>query len=340
MPKSIDVGDFAAKLALLAKRLSWSRVKLAQEVRVDRSLVTRWLAGKSRPSDHSFMRLNAAVSRVLTDFTAADWDLPADQFARRLGLTAGAVPRAAQAPSRTTISCLRHPGEVASGSPYLGLWAGFYQSLSNRGRPVPCVARFAVDELGLRFSWSLGNFSGEGPALVTRSNIHCPVEMRPPCCRLLTFALNAVADTHAAIVDGLLSGVGRDGAPAAGRILLFHLHDKEGAPRFESLGAACGRLSERAASEAARTGDPFAVVREIAPVEMLRLVCPRVGVAPENDAADHVLRASAKRSLGMGRLALNSLPANAPLRLVRSNLQHALGIAQASEAQPVARLAS
>ena len=35
MPKSVDVEDFAATLALLAKRLNWSRAKLAQQVGVD-----------------------------------------------------------------------------------------------------------------------------------------------------------------------------------------------------------------------------------------------------------------------------------------------------------------
>jgi hypothetical protein len=48
MPKSVDVEDFAVKLALLAKRLNWSRAKLAQQVGVDKSLAARWLNG-SKP---------------------------------------------------------------------------------------------------------------------------------------------------------------------------------------------------------------------------------------------------------------------------------------------------
>jgi transcriptional regulator with XRE-family HTH domain len=323
MPKSIAVDDFAAKLALLAKRLNWSRAKLAQEVGVDKSLAARWRAGDTRPSDHTFMRLNAAAARMLPGLNAADWDLPVEQFSRRLGLAVAAGANGA--PPRTILAGLRHPAKVEWGAPYLGLWAGVYQSLSNWGRPLLCVTRFAVDELGLRFSWSVGDFSGEGPALATHSHIHCIMELHPLYDRLFTLIFNAVHDTRAAVIDGLICGVGTDGTPAAGPILLLHLDDSV-EPSFEALSAACGRIDERAASEAARAGDPFAVIRDLVPVDILRLICPTLGVARDGDAIDHLLRAPPQRSLGMGRLTLNRVPANEPLRVARANLRRALGL--------------
>ena len=86
MPKSVDVEDFAAKLALLAKRLNWSRAKLAQQVGVDKSLAARWLNGNSRPTGNSLMQLTSAVAQRDRRFTAADWDLTPEQFSRRLGI--------------------------------------------------------------------------------------------------------------------------------------------------------------------------------------------------------------------------------------------------------------
>jgi hypothetical protein len=167
------------------------------------------------------------------------------------------------------------------------------------------------------------------------------MEVRPLYDRLLTFTFNAVPDTHAAIIDGLICGVGNDGAPAAGPILLFHLHDGTGVtPSFEALSAVCMRLGELAASEAARTGDPFAVMRDIAAIDVLHRVCPRIGVERQGHGVDHLLRAPAKRSLGMGRMTLKSLPANASLREVRSNLRRILGIEPAREVRPAACLAS
>ena len=93
MPKSADVEDFAAKLAVLTKRLNWSRAKLAQQVGVDKSLAARWLNGNSRPTGNSLMQLTTAVAQAIEGFNAADWDLTPSSsraasdlmVARRLG---------------------------------------------------------------------------------------------------------------------------------------------------------------------------------------------------------------------------------------------------------------
>src|SRR3954452_19538154 len=108
MPRSVDVEDFSAKLALVSKRLNWSRAKLAQQVGVDKSLAARWLNGNSRPTGNSLMLLTAAVAQMVDGFTAADWDLTPGQFARRLGIEA-APPLAlvgASAPGRIALSGL------------------------------------------------------------------------------------------------------------------------------------------------------------------------------------------------------------------------------------------
>ena len=51
MPKSVDIEDFAAKLALVRQQLDWSRAKLAQQVGIDKSLAGRWTNGVSRPTN-------------------------------------------------------------------------------------------------------------------------------------------------------------------------------------------------------------------------------------------------------------------------------------------------
>lgn len=62
MPKSVEIENFAAKLALLAKRLNWSRAKLAQQVGIDKSHVARWLNGYSRPTANNLMQLTTAAA--------------------------------------------------------------------------------------------------------------------------------------------------------------------------------------------------------------------------------------------------------------------------------------
>jgi hypothetical protein len=234
---------------------------------------------------------------------------------------------------------LHHPHKPEWGSPYLGLWAGFFQSLSNWGRPLLCVTRFAVDDLGLRFAWSVGGFSGEGPALASHSYIHCILEVQPLYDKVYMFVFNAVRDTQAAVMDGLICGAGTDGTPAASPILLFRIDDEgHESPAFEAMATTAGQIYEHAASEAARTGDPFAVVRELAPLDVLRTVCPTVGLARDDGGVDHVLRVPGKRS--MGKMTLNSLPENEPLRAVRANLRRALGLEEPHKVRLVRTSAS
>src|SRR5258708_38705189 len=101
MPKAVEIEDFAAKLGLVCKRLNWSRAKLAQQVGIDKSLIGRWLAGASRPTGNSLMRLNDAVSKSLPDFTAASWDLASAALAAHLGVAAVPI---AESTSLTSIS--------------------------------------------------------------------------------------------------------------------------------------------------------------------------------------------------------------------------------------------
>ena len=114
MPKSVDVEDFAVKLALLTKRLNWSRPKLAQQVGVDKSLAARWFNGSSRPSGNSLMQLTSAVAQAIDGFTAADWDLTPTQFSLRLGLGG---PAAAAAGRRAGVTAhARRPAQPSAGA--------------------------------------------------------------------------------------------------------------------------------------------------------------------------------------------------------------------------------
>ena len=157
MPKSVDVEDFAAKLALLTKRLNWSRAKLAQQVGVDKSLAARWLNGNSRPTGNSLMQLTTAVAQVDRRLHRGRLGPHTRSSSRAAsGSSRGAAIRAAAAGRRTrlTLSGLRNPPPAATwGGAYVGLWAGFYQSFTNRGVVRLCAAEFAIDDGGLRFAY-------------------------------------------------------------------------------------------------------------------------------------------------------------------------------------------
>jgi len=72
-------------LRLVLKLLSMSAAKLASELAVDKSVVSRWLNGSVQPSAHNLSRLSAFVAGHLAGFRALDWERTPDSLAERFG---------------------------------------------------------------------------------------------------------------------------------------------------------------------------------------------------------------------------------------------------------------
>jgi len=80
------IADLPAKLDLLLKAMSLSRVGLAQKLGVDKSLVGRWLAGKVHPSEHNLARFAEIAAESLPGFRLADLHGASDALARKFGI--------------------------------------------------------------------------------------------------------------------------------------------------------------------------------------------------------------------------------------------------------------
>ena len=325
MPKSVDVEDFAAKLGLLVKRLNWSRAKLAQQVGVDKSLVARWLNANSRPTGNSLMRITAVAGQV-TGFTAADWDLPLAQFARRLGNETSPVARTQ---TRMTFAGLKNPPSENWRDPYLGTWAGFHQWFGPRGFIRVSASRFDVDALGARFTFMTGAYGGSGPVLAVHSHVSCLIELQTLANHFCFYSFNAVRDPLAMVLDGLQVAVGPDGTPAAVPIVMFRIDaDGAGVPSdLDAFRPALTALNQRIEQEFARTGDPLAGVRALAPAEFLSGLFPKPEFFTPDGRIGHALRISAERSLSAGRVVFGG-PRFAELQDVPGNLRLALGLGE------------
>src|SRR6185503_18603172 len=117
-----------------------------------------------------------------------------------------------------------NPPAATWGAAYAGLWAGFYQSFTNRGIVRMCAAEFAIDDAGLRFGFTEGFFACEGSAIAARTHLHAICDIKPLDNHLLFFALNTAHDMKGvAIIHGLASTFGPDDTPAASPILLFRI---------------------------------------------------------------------------------------------------------------------
>jgi TolB-like protein len=79
---------FCERLILAMKALNFSRAQLAASVGVDKSLVSRWLSGRVRPSSHNLARISNELSRLKPGFNMTVWDRPREDFESFFGLAA------------------------------------------------------------------------------------------------------------------------------------------------------------------------------------------------------------------------------------------------------------
>jgi hypothetical protein len=132
--------DFGAKLALALKALSLSRGRLALELKVDKSVVGRWVAGTITPSDHNLAALTSFIATRRSGFTMFDWDRELPRFAEGLGIDPAAVRRDQPAGNaadriafpRELIETARHETQ-RRGKSYEGFYEATFPSTTRPG---------------------------------------------------------------------------------------------------------------------------------------------------------------------------------------------------------------
>src|SRR5690242_14270989 len=93
---------FTEKLQLVLKLLSMSGARLASELAIDKSVVSRWLKGSVQPSDHNLSRLSALVATRVEGFRTLDWEREPENLAAMFGADPESIPsmRAATPPAQ------------------------------------------------------------------------------------------------------------------------------------------------------------------------------------------------------------------------------------------------
>jgi len=85
MPSQV-ADDFAGRLDVALKTLNISRAQLASQVGVDKSLISRWLSGRMRPSSHNLTRISEVLARARPGFNTLHWERPRSEFEAFLGI--------------------------------------------------------------------------------------------------------------------------------------------------------------------------------------------------------------------------------------------------------------
>lgn len=310
---------FSTRLATALEQLNMSRVALARELAVDKAVVSRWLAGENRPTEHNLTRLTELVRRSRPHFSLADWRGPDERFQR--ALESRRFPATTDfAPGRLMLQGLQSPPTPRCWQTYFGTWIGFYSSLLNDGALLMWGMRIHADEFGLRFQTSFGPLGGEGPALISGGRLHLLTEVAPLHDRIAHFVFNAVYAPQADLLDGLIAvpAGDPDGTPTATLLRAVRLGGAESELDLdiESLGKRirCRNKTILGAIAAGRT--PLDAVSAFAPRELVARVAPRVGASAAPGAAcDHVLR-----------MPVGHRPSRELIEMAKASLREAFGV--------------
>jgi len=226
------VSEFPAKLAMVMEALSISRVRLAQQLAVDKSVVGRWVAGAVHPTEHNLARLSSLVAEQLTGFSLADWNLAAEHLAARYGLPLragwGAAPDQDN-PLAKFVEASQAELDLR-GASYEGFWRTSRPSLLQPGEifhDYGIIRRRAGGTVEVRMAGSGLDFSGW---LVPASGdifvfLYDPVGRSP-----LTVLCKGVSLPRAVVLDGilLLAALDSDRTPVAMPIVIERVGDLTG----------------------------------------------------------------------------------------------------------------
>ncbi|MBN8927026.1 MAG: hypothetical protein BGO51_04700 [Rhodospirillales bacterium 69-11] len=319
---------FAIRLQRAMTELNISRVTLARELGVDKSVIARWIGGVNQPTSHNLTRLTEVLRRRRPELTLDFWRSP-EPVSLRLPGPPEAAPACAS--SGLVLAGLRLPRRPDIDANYAGLWAGFYQSTQNRGAVVLCLMLIAQDRNGLRCVFTEGKVSAAGTGVAIGPRLHGILEIDPLHDRLCLFIFNGVGTPDAAVMDGLYAISAGDASTCAtaSPIVLFRIGMAEDFDRLGGLARimpGLSRVNLAAIPRSVAAGDPVAGLTDLFPEEVLRLLCAAVGTKRADGSVDHVLRMPAARSLPSGAFGVAELPPCSPIIRTRSALREVLGL--------------
>lgn len=227
------VADFPAKLDLMLKVVSLSRVALAQRMAVDKSLVGRWLAGSVHPSEHNLTRLSTILAHECADFRHADWfeDLPVLAHRHGVEVVSPAQPATAILPAPLAAFLEAAGPELAFRGPaYEGFWRTSRPSLLMRDhvfhdygmirRAADGMVEVHIEGSGLAFGGWLFPAAGNLFVFLFDSTGRTPMSL----------VFKGVSLPKAQSMEGilLLAALDSDRTPAAMPILIERVGDLTG----------------------------------------------------------------------------------------------------------------
>lgn len=259
--------DFPARLALALKALNLSPGAFGAAVGVDKSVMSRWLAGKVRPSSHNLSRIAGEIARHRPGFSLLVFEGPMEAYAAFVaGQPTGAPASAPRPPERSPpvgVSTARPAAPIGqttsrpihfhslamsdheaalSGEAYLGMFAMFrHRAIDSRRLHIELIHVFR-DAERLSFRMADGNLQHSGPALLMKRQLYLLGESDSREDGLMFILLNGVGGVRAMAQNGIMTSVAVDRffTPYTQRVLMVRIADPSGdeprdAARFDGM---------------------------------------------------------------------------------------------------------
>lgn len=241
-------GEFPSRLLLALKALSLSRGRLASELAVDKSVVSRWLSGRQAPSGENLANLTNLVAQRRPGFTLLDWEADLDALAAKLGVAAEPAPGAFGPLAGWLPEAVLQEAQALTalrGADYEGFWRTTRPAIGLPGRFMhDHVLIRRADNGFLTFRLRVEDMLFEGWTFPTQTQLFSlAADARSG---LFIFSIyNAVLRQKAEVLDGISLTIQRvgGGSPVAGANIMQRTGDLSGDrdaddARFEELAAA------------------------------------------------------------------------------------------------------
>jgi hypothetical protein len=220
---------FHSKLAFVLKVLSVSRVTLAWELQVDKSLVGRWLTGAVKPSAHNLSRLSVYISQRVPGFSDLDWERSITGLAAVMGIDASPQGEPVTRPVPAGLAFPLIEESVAITARRGAAYEGFFRTT----RPFPRLpGRFIHDHVLIRrdsggnlgFEMTAGGVTVKGQVWLLHDQLF--VAASEVTSGSFGYAiLNGVSAVRAEVLDGIVLNCALDleRTPTASTIIMARI---------------------------------------------------------------------------------------------------------------------
>lgn len=265
--------SFAARLDLILKALSMSRARLAADLGVDKSLVSRWASGAIVPSAHNLAHLTQYLAGRAPGFTLLDWERDLEAIANRFGV----APPAPPPPAEGRMSLPLSAGLLAAARPRQAAYEGIWRStrLSAAAGPQAAFVHDHVIMRGtpegvLKFRLGVFHMRFEGSAVLSANQLF--VVANEPGGEFLFAIFNGLPTAKVSRSDGVMLTrlPGSGGAVVANACLMERVADLTGdaaadEARLEAMLSQNPLAAEGSISQAVRDH----LFRDVGPAAML-----------------------------------------------------------------------